>query len=199
MTYQTTAPLRRLTMDSSLRHANWLVEQLNRGELVIDQPYQRGHVWTEDQQRALIRSLLSGLPVPTLIVNDRHRSDWTDLDTYNPAGADGRGSYAVIDGKQRLRALQRWYADDLPIPASWIDAEHIDHTEDTSDGPYVRFSGLNEVGQRIMRGRVLVGVSETLVGSEREEAEIYLLVNGGGTPQSEADMANAARIAKEGK
>jgi hypothetical protein len=35
------------------------------------------------------------------------------------------------------------------------------------------------------------------VSTVAEEAEIYLLVNGAGTPQTDADMANAARIAAQ--
>jgi hypothetical protein len=34
------------------------------------------------------------------------------------------------------------------------------------------------------------------VGTVQEEAAIYLLVNGGGTPQTDADMNNAARVKK---
>lgn len=36
------------------------------------------------------------------------------------------------------------------------------------------------------------------MGSLREEAAVYVLVNGQGTPQADADMANAQRVA-EGK
>jgi hypothetical protein len=141
-----------------------------------------------------MRSLLSGIPVPTLIINDRHGQHWTDTDTYD-RHSGGSPSYAVVDGKQRLLCLKAWYDDELAVPASWIEPEMVDVTEPTSDGPYVRVSGLNELGRRATGERILLPVGEAQAGSLREEAEIYLLVNGGGTPQSDADMDNARRIA----
>jgi hypothetical protein len=142
-----------------------------------------------------MRSLLSGVPVPTLIVNDRHGQHWTDTATYdrhNPTGP----SYAVVDGKQRLLCLKAWFDGELAIPASWVEDEMIAVTEATSDGPYVRVTGLNDLGRRATGERILLPVGEAQAASLREEAEIYLLVNGGGTPQSDADMDNARRIAE---
>lgn len=53
---------------------------------------------------------------------------------------------------------------------------------------------------RVSSGRVVSGVRVTYrararVATVQEEAAVYLLVNGGGTPQTDADMSNAARIA----
>ncbi|BAL87230.1 hypothetical protein AMIS_20100 [Actinoplanes missouriensis 431] len=196
MTRQTSEVLARLPLSTSNRQARWLVKQIEDGDLDINPPYQRGAVWTEDQQVALMRSLLSGVPVPTLIVNDRHGQHWTDTATYDRHSGNAP-SYAVVDGKQRLLCLKAWFDGELAIPASWIEPECIDHTEDTSDGPYVRSTGLNDYGRRATGERILLPVGEAMAVSLREEAEIYLLVNGGGTPQSDADMDNARRIAEE--
>lgn len=196
MSRQTSDALSRLPLSTSNRQARWLVKQVEDGDLDVNPPYQRGAVWTEDQQVALMRSLLSGVPVPTLIINDRHGQHWADTETYdrrNPSGP----SYAVVDGKQRLLCLKAWFAGELAIPASWLEAEWIESTEDTADGPYVRSTGLNDLGRRGSGERILLPVGEAQAGSLREEAEIYLLVNGGGTPQSDADMDNARRIAEE--
>lgn len=194
MTRQTAGPLARLPMSTSNRQARWLVRQIEDGDLDINPPYQRGAVWTEDQRIALMRSLLSGIPVPTLIINDRHGQHWTDTATYDRyTGA--APSYAVVDGKQRLLCIKAWYDGDLAIPASWVGADMVAETEPTPDGPYVRSSGLTAMGRSIVGGRILLPVGESMAGSLREEAEIYLLVNGGGTPQSGADMDNARRVA----
>lgn len=194
MTRQTSRPLTRLPISTANRQARWLVRQIEDGDLDINPPYQRGAIWTEDQRVALMRSLLSGIPVPTLIINDRHGRHWTDPDTYD-RNSGASPSYAVVDGKQRLLCLMAWFAGDLAIPALWIEPECIDHTEDTPDGPYVRVTGLNDLGRRATGERILLPVGEAQAGSLREEAEIYLLVNGGGTPQTDADMDNARTIA----
>jgi hypothetical protein len=165
------------------------------GDLDVNPPYQRGSVWSEDQRVALMWSLLSGIPVPSIIVNDRHGQWWTDMDNYDPDSPTGP-SYAVIDGKQRLLALAAWFCGDLAIPSSWISSGEVVVVEDTPDGPYVRSTGLTELGRR-MTERILLAVSEATVGSVQAEAQIYLLVNGAGTAQSEDDMANAARVASQ--
>lgn len=198
MSRQTPEPLKRLPLSTSNRQARWLVHQIEEGDLDINPPYQRGAVWTEDQRVALMRSLLSGVPVPTLIVNDRHGRHWTDTATYD-RNSPGGPSYAVVDGKQRLLCLQAWYAGELAIPASWVEPELIEATEDTPDGPYVRVTGLNDLGRRATGERILLPVGEAQACSLREEAAIYLLVNGGGTPQTDADMTNAARVAQGGE
>ncbi|MFF1301136.1 hypothetical protein, partial [Streptomyces sp. NPDC058296] len=72
----------------------------------------------------------------------------------------------------------------------------VDTTEETDDGPYVRQNGLTLKGQRFMERYCSLLVAETKdCATEADEAAFYLLVNGGGTPQSDADMANAAQVA----
>jgi len=194
MTRQTTSPIARLPMNVSSRQARWLVKQIDAGDLDINPPYQRGDVWTEDQRVALMWSLLAGIPVPSIIINDRHGDWWADTTTYdknNPQGA----SYAVIDGKQRLLAVRAWYSGELSIPASWIPSDEVGTTEETEDGPYVRATVLTDLGRRMTGERIHLSVAEATVSSLREEAQIYLLVNGAGTVQTEDDMANAASVA----
>jgi hypothetical protein len=75
-------------------------------------------------------------------------------------------------------------------------SEHVASTEDTDDGPYVRYTGLTVPGQRLFANRALLMIAETKdCATEADEARFYLLVNGGGTQQTDADMANAARVA----
>jgi hypothetical protein len=195
MTRQTAAPLTQLPISTSNRRADWLVKQVAAGEIDIDPPYQRGPVWSADQRVALMRSMLTGIPVPSIIINDRHRREWNDHAVYDRHAPGARASYVVIDGKQRLLALAAWFNGELAIPASWVPAEVVQQTEDTGDGPYVRVTGLTEMGRRMTGERILLPVGEAQANSVREEAAIYLLVNGGGTPQTEADMDRAARVA----
>ena len=196
MTRQTTAPLRRLAISTSHRQARWLVKQIDDGDLDINPPYQRGAVWTEDQRVALMYSLLTGTIVPSLIINNRHHNRWTDRAAYNPDNPTSP-SYAVVDGKQRLLCVRAWFRSELAIPASWLPAEEVLRTVDTADGPYVYADGLTELGRRMTGERILLAVGEAEVNSVRDEAALYLLVNGGGTPQTDADMSRAAKTAEK--
>ncbi|MFY1595529.1 DUF262 domain-containing protein [Micromonospora sp. WMMD737] len=197
MTRQTNAPLTRLPINASSMPLTSLVAYVENGRIDLNPPYQRGDVWTDDQRIALVYSWLTGATVPSITINDRSSTIWTDTDVYDIATTD-QGIWAVIDGRQRLTTAVMWMRGEFAVPASWFPAEMVETTEDTDDGPYVRHTGLSLLGQNRGTNRTIVPVGIGEFASLRAEAEIYLLLNGGGTPQTDADMANAARVA-EGK
>jgi hypothetical protein len=51
------------------------------------------------------------------------------------------------------------------------------------------------VGKARFNSNAMQAISEQQLPTLEKEAEIFLLVNGGGTPQTDADMAKAARVA----
>jgi hypothetical protein len=190
---QTVEPLEHLTLHASNRFADFYVRNVERGQMLLDAPYQRGSVWTEDQQVALVRSWTMGLPIPAVIINDRTTGAWLDA---NPQDRHGAGvGYAVIDGKQRILTAVAWLRGALAVPASWFPPNHIGSTEPTDDGPYVRYTSLTNVGQRFAENRCVLACAEGQLATVEQEAEVYLLLNGGGTPQTGADMDNARRAA----
>jgi hypothetical protein len=190
MTYQTSEPVRALRMNVSARCWGDLVHQVQRGDTTYDLPYQRGAVWTVEQRMLLIYSILSGTPIPALILNDRPESMWFDAD------GNALPTYAVIDGQQRLTTVRMFIEDMLLVPASWFPADQVETIEDTDDGPYVRYSGLSRRTQRFFENTP-APVAEAKLGSVAEEAAVYLRVNGSGTPQSDEDMSRAARVAAD--
>jgi hypothetical protein len=194
-TRQTATPLDHIGLNVTNRSAREVARMVLDGYLTLDAPYQRGSVWTEDQRIGLIRSWLSGIPIPTILVNDRGTWRWQEQND----GEDVRASgyvYAAIDGKQRIETAIAWFGDDLAVPRSWFPAEDVEFSEDTEDGPYVRYTGLTGPAQRHMAFSAHLPLGEAKLSSIQAEAEVYLLVNGGGTPQTEADMSNAARVAR---
>ena len=198
MTFQTTAPMRRLNLSASNRSAGEVVHtHLQGGWLDMNPPYQRGEVWTNAQAIGLIRSLAIGLPIPALVLNDRNTPAWRDANGALP-GRD-EPTYGVVDGKQRITTLNRWYTSDLAVPASWFPSEDAVTTTDTTDGPYVTYDGLTAPCQRDMRFNWTIPMVESKVGTIAEEADIYLLLNGAGTPQSDEDLLRAFTHSTEGE
>ncbi|MEN5141325.1 DUF262 domain-containing protein [Pseudomonas juntendi] len=65
-------------------------------------PYQRHSVWSEEKQSYFIDSILRNFPIPPIFL---HRK--IDSDT-------GTTSFDVIDGKQRLTAIARFIANEIP-------------------------------------------------------------------------------------
>lgn len=192
MTWQTAEPIDHLSLAPTYREAYGFVQHINEGALLLDPPYQRGSVWTEDQRVALVESWLRGLPAGVVILSDRSTGRWTDGDP----SETGLGIWACVDGKQRLTTARMWFAGEFATPASWFPGDYVAETEDTEDGPYVRFTGLTDKGQRFVKRRCGLMVAETRdCTTVTDEARFYLLVNGGGTQQSDADMINAGRVA----
>lgn len=187
MTRQSARPLEHRSLNATNREAVGIARLVQEGDLILDTPYQRGDVWTLDQRISLVKSWLLGLPIPAMIINDRMTSAW-ERDGLGPA-------YAMIDGKQRTLTAIAWYAGEFAVPASWFPADQVEAVEDTDDGPYIRFSGLSVVGQRRFMRMAQIPVCEARVGTVREEAQIYLLVNGSGTAQTDDDLNRAARVA----
>jgi hypothetical protein len=80
-----------------------VVSQLRRGNINLNPRYQRRNAWDNSRKSLFIESLILGLPIPQIIL----------------AEEKGRkGSFIVIDGKQRLLALRQFLSssDDPEFP-----------------------------------------------------------------------------------
>ncbi|MFK0047750.1 DUF262 domain-containing protein [Streptomyces sp. NPDC090741] len=195
MSRQTPSPLEHHSLRTSDRTAHDLATSFRTAfGLDLGPHYQRGDVWTSDQRIALVRSWMTGTPTGVVILNDRSTPQWKAANGYDPTDRD-EPVYACIDGRQRLTTAHRWFDGDLAVPASWFPDQDVTATEETADGPYVRITGLTDVARRKFGNRAHLSVAVAKVATLAEEAEIYLLVNGGGTPQTAGDLRNAARVA----
>lgn len=86
---------------AAISGADWTVEtiisQINKGNIQLNPKFQRRDAWTPDRKSRFIESLMLGFPVPQLVL----------------AEAKGKkGSYLVIDGKQRLLSIRQFAALD---------------------------------------------------------------------------------------
>lgn len=190
-TLQTAAPVQRHSLGSSNRSAREIARLFSDGSGDTSPKYQRGSIWSDGQRRLLVKSWLSGVPVPAIIINDRLFGPWPDGEDGLPAGGF---LYAAIDGKQRIETAIAWFSGDLAVPASWFPAEVIEVTEDTNDGPYVRHTGLILPEQRHQGVSFHLPTVEAKVATIQEEAALYLLVNGAGTAQTVEDLLNAEGV-----
>jgi len=187
-TLQTTAPLEDLNSQKLNRPCRELARLVQEGHLDVSPSYQRRSVWSQTQRVNLLASLMRGLPVPAIVMNDRwaRRSEW----------ADDVAAYGLIDGKQRIETLIAWYDGELAVPASWFPASGVVETVSTEDGPYVTIQGLTRIeANRTMMSWALPTV-ECRLGSIAEEAAVFGLVNGGGVSQTAEDLARAAAVAE---
>lgn len=80
-----------------------IVNQLNKGRIDLNPKFQRREAWTAPRKSKFIESLILGLPIPQIILAERK---------------DKKGTYIVIDGKQRLLSIRQFFskADDKMFP-----------------------------------------------------------------------------------
>lgn len=178
-------PLASLHLNHHTRSLEHFTGDYRRDRFIMDQPYQRGSVWDETRRRNLIKSLLLGLPIGAIVTNDRGFQK------------DGGPDTAIIDGKQRIEALWAFVDSELPIPAGWLDAKFVEATEPmdfdghTVDG--VRFRDTTLPFQRMFTNRPISALEAELPG-ERDEAEVFVLINAGGVAQDEATIQKAREL-----
>lgn len=153
----------RLRLSQTARPLDVVQHWKREGYLLLSPPYQRGDVWGEIRQRNLIKSLLLGVPIPSIIVNDRFVGRWGE-------------EIAVIDGKQRITAILKFLEGELAVPADWFGI----------DGDTVLFTDLPIARQRGMRN-IPIPFSEGQLPDLESEREVFELVNFGGVPQGESD------------
>lgn len=116
--------------------AETILSQLNRNNIDLDPTFQRRSAWNDKKQSLFIESLILGLPIPQLIL----------------AEAPGkRGSFIVIDGKQRLLAIRRFGSN-----------------ENNPDFPPLKLRGLKELSR--LNNKTYANLSSELDLSEDRTA-----------------------------
>ncbi|GAA4465498.1 DUF262 domain-containing protein [Nemorincola caseinilytica] len=87
--------------DAVLWGTDWttetIISQLKKGNIELSPNFQRRDAWGTDRKSRFIESAILGLPIPPLILAERK---------------DKRGSYIVIDGKQRLLSIRQFCVTD---------------------------------------------------------------------------------------
>lgn len=158
--------LKRMSLYASNRPVDAIRHWRNEGVLVLNAPYQRGDVWGKKRRVNLIRSIILGVPIPSIVINDRMKAGWKSDDF----------SIIVIDGKQRITSILMFLDGELEVPGDWFGM-----TEDV-----VTFDKLPIVNQWKFRNATLA-FSEGALPSLKMEREVFDLVNFGGVPQGESD------------
>lgn len=157
-------PLSRLRLSATNRPLEVIRYWHDENGMLLSPPYQRGDVWGPTRQRNLIRSILLGVPIPAIIINDRASAGWDEMI-----------SCAVIDGKQRITAILAFLQDRLYVPGEWFGVEG-----------YIIYSCLPVARQRGFKN-IPIPFCEGQLRSLEEEREVFELVNFGGVPQGESD------------
>jgi hypothetical protein len=112
---------------ATLWSTDWTTEtitnQLQKGNINLSPKFQRRNAWNDKRKSLFIESLFLGLPVPQLILaEDKNK----------------KGSFLVIDGKQRLLALRQFVASANDEEFESLHLEGLDEKEKLNGKNYVQ-------------------------------------------------------------
>jgi hypothetical protein len=79
--------------------AETILSQLGKGNISLDPAFQRRDAWAQSRKAKFIESIILGLPIPQLVLAESQET---------------KGTFIVIDGKQRLLSLQQFAGLKLP-------------------------------------------------------------------------------------
>lgn len=105
---------RQLLKKTRITKQTWSIleiyQKIKDHTLILDPNYQRRDVWTIDKQTAFIESLFMGIVVPPIYVVENLGDDFLD-----------EIKYEVVDGKQRLTAIDMFINGKLKLDAKSLE------------------------------------------------------------------------------
>ena len=132
-----------------------LYNEVRDGHIISDIELQREIIYSDDKQRLVIDSIVNEYPLPAFYL-------WKNED----------GKLEVLDGKQRIHAITRFYENDLQY-------QDLLWKEWNTKDP--------ELQKRINDTRLCIIISE---GTEEKKREIFNRINTLGVPLSEYEVLN---------
>jgi hypothetical protein len=128
------------------RTISWFRKAYQDGTLDIAPNFQRHAVWTSLQKSYLIDTVLNGLPIPEIYMQD-------------PVSVDGTEKHIVVDGQQRIRSVLEFIEDSLVLEGDDVSRQWRGR----------RFSDLSDDEKRTVFGYKFVA---RILPSNLSEAEI---------------------------
>lgn len=149
----------------------YIEKEVKDNGLILNPNFQRGHVWTEEQQIAYLEYFFRGGKSGTVVyLNNpawgvglrKHESDYHD--------------YTCIDGLQRITAFSRFYHNEIKVFDSYFK-EFIDKP----------------------RGHIKITLNVNDLQSEEEVLKWYWDMNAGGTPHSKEEIEKVKELWEKAK
>ena len=136
------------------RTISWFRRAYRDGTLDIAPNFQRNAVWTNLQKSFLIDTVLNGLPIPEIYMQD-------------PVTSDGDEKHIIVDGQQRIRSILEFVSNDLLLEGEDVDRKWRGR----------RFDDLSDEEKRVVFGYKFVARILPPHLSEREIRSVFTRIN----------------------
>ena len=160
-----------ITFQAETKSVRALMLEVEDKELDIAPSWQRGDVWNDSKKRNLIKSLLVGIPLPSLIVFNEKNS-----------------MSSILDGKQRMTAISQFMADGFSLK-NYKEDKQLNGFK-LKDCQNKLFSQLPDAAKRKIR-QTLIPVTNLKNLDKDQVYVIFELYNTSGTNLNAAEIRNA--------
>ncbi|NEE02063.1 DUF262 domain-containing protein [Phytoactinopolyspora halotolerans] len=155
-----------------------LYTQFRSGRLAVNRRYQRKLVWTEDEKKAFIDSLVQDMPVPLILVAE--------------VVEDGQERLEVIDGLQRLNAVFSFMENEYGIINGYFDLNSLAETKQLLDeGALIQNSPVLDRSLCVDIAGYTLPVSAYRTSSNEKVDEVFRRINSNGRHLSRQEIRQA--------
>ena len=149
---------------------DWIQREELESGLNLEPDFQRGHVWTREQQISYMEFLLRG--------GKSGRDLYFNSPSFhNPVPDGAYDEFVCVDGLQRLTAIKAFFANEIPVFGSYF--------KEYMDSP------------RLSTNTIRLHVND--LKTKAEVLEWYLQMNGGGTPHSQEELDRVQEMLNQEK
>lgn len=153
------------------------------GRYSVNRRYQRKLVWTVEEKRDLVDSILLDLPIPLVLV----------AEIVSP----NAGGYELIDGMQRLNAIFSFIENEFDLEGCYFDLDALADTKDRRDsGELTQSSPILSRDSSRKISNYLLPVSIFKAPNTEQIDEVFRRINSGGRRLSGQELRQAGSTAE---
>ncbi len=166
-----------MDFDSTIHPVTWFRDRYREGTLEIKPPFQRKPVWTIKQKCYLVETILLGLPIPEIYVQQM-------------TSAEGDTRYAIVDGQQRIRSVLQFIGFELDPSEEEYNKFVLDKLDSDSRWHNRSFSELDDEQKKVFYG---YNFSVRYLKTERDDdvRDMFRRLNKYLTPLKPQELRNA--------
>lgn len=109
-------------MDTESRPIKWVFDEFKKGNLFVDESFQRNYIWIRKDRVSLMETIILGYPIPEIYL----WATGTDPNT-------GDTKYSIVDGQQRIRTIGHFIDGKLKLTDSGLEFDNPNYRNKTFD------------------------------------------------------------------